>query len=81
MASHFPRQGVACAGLRYGPMTAAHRSRPCGSRIRVATAHGSVVVTVVDRGPFVRGRVIDLSTDAARALGLGGLGRVTLTLP
>jgi len=41
--------------------------------------HGgrSITVTVNDRGPFVRGRVLDLSTGAARALGLSGLGQIT----
>ena len=55
-------------------MTAAHRSLPFGTRIRVTHAGRSVVVTINDRGPFVRGRVLDLSTGAARAVGLTGRG-------
>jgi rare lipoprotein A len=57
-------------------MTCAHRSLPFGTRLRVTHGDRSVVVTVNDRGPFVRGRVLDLSTGAARAIGLGGIGRV-----
>jgi rare lipoprotein A len=60
-------------------MTCAHRSLPFGTRLRVTHGGQSVIVTVNDRGPFVRGRVLDLSTGAARAIGLtsAGVGRVT----
>jgi rare lipoprotein A len=58
-------------------MTCAHRSLPFGTKLRVTHGGRSIIVTVNDRGPFVRGRVLDLSTGAARALGLGGLGQVT----
>ena len=58
-------------------MTCAHRSLPFGTRLRVTHGDRSVVVTVNDRGPFVHGRVLDLSTGAARAIGLSGLGQVT----
>jgi rare lipoprotein A len=60
-------------------MTAAHRSLPFGTKLRVTRGGRSVVVTINDRGPFVRGRVLDLSTGAARAIGLtgAGVGRVT----
>lgn len=60
-------------------MTAAHRSLPFGTKLRVTHGGRSVVVTVNDRGPFIRGRVLDLSTGAARAIGLtgAGVGRVT----
>lgn len=59
-------------------MTAAHRSLPFGTRLRVSHGGSSVVVTINDRGPFIRGRVLDLSTGAARAIGLTsrGVGRV-----
>ena len=59
-------------------MTAAHRSLPFGTQLRVTHGDRSVVVTINDRGPFVRGRVLDLSTGAARAIGLtsAGVGRV-----
>jgi rare lipoprotein A len=55
-------------------MTCAHRSLPFGTRLRVTHGDRSVIVTVNDRGPFVRGRVLDLSTGAARAIGLTGAG-------
>ena len=58
-------------------MTCAHRSLPFGTKLRVTHGGRSVVVTVNDRGPFVRGRVLDLSTAAARAIGIEGLGQVT----
>ena len=60
-------------------LTAAHRSLPFGTKLRVSHGGRSVVVTINDRGPFVRGRVLDLSTGAARAIGLtsAGVGRVT----
>jgi rare lipoprotein A len=60
-------------------LTCAHRSLPFGTRLRVTHGDRSVVVTVNDRGPFIRGRVLDLSTAAARAVGLtaAGVGRVT----
>jgi rare lipoprotein A len=55
-------------------MTAAHRTLPFGTKLRVTHGDRSVVVTINDRGPFVRGRVLDLSTGAARAIGLTGAG-------
>src|SRR5579859_6607900 len=60
-------------------MTAAHRTLPFGTKLRVTHGGRSVVVTINDRGPFVRGRVLDLSTGAARAIGLtsAGVGHVT----
>jgi rare lipoprotein A len=60
-------------------MTAAHRSLPFGTKLRVTHGGRSVVVTINDRGPFIKGRVLDLSTGAARAVGLigAGVGRVT----
>jgi rare lipoprotein A len=60
--------------------TAAHRTLPFGTRVRVTNKSNgrSVVVRINDRGPFVRGRVIDLTPAAARAIGFGGLAHVTL---
>jgi len=60
--------------------TAAHLTLPFGTRVRVtdmATGR-SVVVRINDRGPYIRGRIIDLSPAAKRALGMGGLARVCL---
>jgi rare lipoprotein A len=63
-----------------GALTAAHRSLPFGTRVRVTNHHTgrSVVVRINDRGPFVRGRVIDLSPAAARVIGVGGIAQVSL---
>lgn len=55
-------------------MTAAHRSLPFGTKLKVTHGSRSVVVTVNDRGPFIRGRVLDLSKGAAHAIGLTGRG-------
>jgi len=66
------------SGQRFNPeaMTAAHRSLPFGTRVRVTnTRNGrSVVVRINDRGPYIRGRVIDLSLGAARVIGMTGSG-------
>ncbi len=60
-------------------MTAAHRSLPFGTKLRVTHRGQSVVVVINDRGPFIKGRVLDLSKGAARVIGLtgSGIGRVT----
>ena len=57
-----------------GALTAAHRTLPFGTRVRVMNRKtgASVLVIINDRGPFVRGRVIDLSSAAARVLGFSG---------
>ncbi len=57
-------------------MTAAHRTLPFGTRVLVTSAATgrSVTVTINDRGPFVKGRIIDLSRGAASALGITGAG-------
>jgi rare lipoprotein A len=61
-------------------LTAAHRTLPFGTMVRVTnTSTGrSVVVRINDRGPFVRGRIIDLTPAAARAIGCSGLASVTV---
>ena len=66
--------------LHDGALTAAHKTLPFGSRVRVTnrTNGRSVVVTITDRGPFVRGRVIDLTPAGARAIGMSGLASVTV---
>ena len=63
-------------------MTAAHRSLPFGTRVRVTNHKNgrSVIVRINDRGPFIRGRVIDLTPAAARAIGFNGLAHVSLAV-
>lgn len=73
-------------GERFDPddLTAAHRTLAFGSRVRVTNlANGkSVIVRINDRGPFSRGRVIDVSDAAAREIGMlrSGTARVSMTL-
>jgi rare lipoprotein A len=68
------------ARMNPGALTAAHRSLPFGSRVRVTNGNNgrSVVVTINDRGPFVRGRIIDVTPAAAHALGMSGVAPVTV---
>jgi rare lipoprotein A len=56
-------------------LTAAHRSLPFGTMVRVTNQNTgrSVVVRINDRGPFIRGRIIDVTPTAAHALGFSGL--------
>lgn len=66
--------------MRPTALTAAHRSRAFGSRVTVTNLGNgrSVVVLINDRGPFVRGRCIDLSRASANAIGMGGTARVSV---
>ena len=63
-------------------LTAAHKYLPFGTRVRVTDQRTgrSIVVRINDRGPYIRGRCIDLSPDAKAALGMGDLSDVRLTL-
>ncbi|BBB10358.1 septal ring lytic transglycosylase RlpA family protein [Sphingopyxis sp. EG6] len=89
MASYYGNElagNRTASGERFDPgqLTAAHRSLPFGSRVRVTnTANGdSVIVRINDRGPFSHGRVIDVSHAAAREIGMhrSGTARVKLAL-
>jgi rare lipoprotein A len=80
VASHYSDLSVTASGRAYssGAMVAAHRTLPFGTKVRVKNPRNgrSIVVTIVDRGPFVKGRIIDLSKGAANALGFSGLQHV-----
>lgn len=84
IASHYgPGTGaMACGGGEVKPsaMTAAHRTLPCGTKVHVTNIRNgrSVVVRITDRGPFIRGRIIDLTTGAAARLGFRGLAPVRI---
>jgi rare lipoprotein A len=69
--------------LNGGALTGAHRTLPLGSKVKVTNKRNgrSVIVTINDRGPFVRGRVIDVTPAAARSLGFSGVTQVTLKTP
>ena len=75
--------GGTASGQKLNPhaLTAAHRTFPFGTKVKVTNKHNgrSVVVTINDRGPFVRGRVIDVTPAAALILGFSGLAQVTVT--
>ena len=78
MASYYKSGRKTANGERYNPngYTAAHRSLKFGTRVRVTNLRTgrSVVVRINDRGPFVGGRIIDLSYGAAKAVGLHNSG-------
>jgi rare lipoprotein A len=79
------RSGVKTASgerVASGALTAAHRTIPFGAKIRVTNVGNgrSIVVTVNDRGPFVRGRILDLTPAGAHALRFSGTARVTLQI-
>lgn len=72
------------SGQRANPrgLTAAHRTLPFGTQVKVTNKRNgkSVVVRINDRGPFIRGRVIDLTPAAASVIGFSGLAPVTLEI-
>ena len=72
------------SGERANPrhLTAAHRTLPFGTMVKVTNKKNgrTVLVRINDRGPFVRGRVIDLTPAAAQQLGFDGLASVTLSM-
>jgi rare lipoprotein A len=85
MASVYAYSSTATAsGARASPsmLTAAHRSLPFGTLVRVTNKRNgrSVVVRIDDRGPYVRGRIIDVTPAAADQLGFSGLAYVELTV-
>ena len=84
MASYYWQGQQVASGGRFNPngMTAAHRTLPFGTKVRVTHARTgrSVVVTINDRGPFIKGRVIDLSRGAASALGIISAGVASVQL-
>jgi rare lipoprotein A len=83
IASVYAHKGeMTASGERASPqkLTAAHRTLPFGSRVRVTNKRNgrSIVVRINDRGPFIKGRVIDLTPAGAQALGFSGLAPVML---
>lgn len=78
MASYYWQPQRVASGGWFNPnaMTAAHKTLPFGTKVRVTNRNNgrSVVVTINDRGPYVRGRIIDLSRAAAQQVGMTGSG-------
>ncbi|MCD9497097.1 septal ring lytic transglycosylase RlpA family protein [Photobacterium carnosum] len=65
-----------------GKLTAAHRTLSFGTKVKVTNInnHKSVIVTINDRGPFIRGRIIDLSSSAFKAIGNPRTGVLNVTM-
>lgn len=84
MASYYNMRSRTASGERCNPghLTAAHKTLPFGTMVRVTNTRNnrSVVVRINDRGPFVRGRVIDLTPAGARMIGMGGTAPVSLAV-
>lgn len=78
VASWYDQPGITASGERYNPrkMTAAHKTLPFGTVLHLKKGDRTVKVTVTDRGPFVKGRHLDLSRAAARHLKIDGVGPV-----
>jgi rare lipoprotein A len=82
IASYYWEDELVATGARYNPdgLTAAHRTLPFGTRVRVTDLESKrhVTVTINDRGPFITGRILDLSRGAAQVLGMieRGLTRI-----
>ena len=83
-ASYYSHAGRTANGEVFRPddMTAAHRTLPFGARVRVTEVRTlrSIVVRINDRGPFTRGRIIDVSRGAAEVLGMTGMGVTAVEL-
>ncbi|MGC2216193.1 MAG: septal ring lytic transglycosylase RlpA family protein [Pseudolabrys sp.] len=64
-------------------LTAAHKTLPFGTKVKVTNVRTgqSVIVRINDRGPYIKGRIIDLTPAGARAIGSSGLALVQLTVP
>ena len=86
LASFYSEDRETASGERFDKhgLSAAHPSLPFGTRLRVTNVRNgrSVTVRVNDRGPFVHGRIIDVTSAAAEALGMvnAGLAKVTLNI-
>ena len=83
-ASWYALHSKTASGERMNPsaMTAAHRTLPFGTKLRVTNQNNgkSVIVRINDRGPFIRGRVLDLSKGAAGQLGFIGSGQTAVCM-
>ena len=83
-ASWYALTSKTASGERMNPtaLTAAHRSLPFGTKVKVTNSRNgrSVVVRINDRGPFIKGRVLDLSRGAAGKLGFIGAGHAAVCM-
>lgn len=83
-ASWYALHSKTASGERMNPsaLTAAHRTLPFGTKLKVTNRNNgrSVIVRINDRGPFIKGRVLDLSKGAARRLGFIGSGHTSVCM-
>ncbi len=83
-ASYYWQPQALASGGRFNPnaMTAAHKTLPFGTKVRVTNHNNgrSVVVVINDRGPYIAGRIIDLSKAAAHSISMQGSGVVPVTV-
>ena len=84
IASRYAHGGKTASGRTASPkaLVAAHRTLPFGTRVKVENLSNgkSVVVTIIDRGPFIKSRIIDISSAAAETLGFSGVQRVRISV-
>ncbi|MFN3868735.1 MAG: septal ring lytic transglycosylase RlpA family protein [Hyphomicrobiaceae bacterium] len=84
LASYYWQPQRVASGGWFNPnaLTAAHKTLPFGTKVQVTNRHNgkSVVVTINDRGPYIKGRVIDLSSRAAGIIGMKGAGVVPVSM-
>jgi rare lipoprotein A len=86
VASVYSRDGgnKTASGEELDPeaLTGAHRTLPFGTKVKLTNAQNgrSLLIVINDRGPFVKGRVIDVTPDVARVLAISGLAPVTLEI-
>jgi len=76
------KKRITASGEKFNPnaLTAAHRTLPFGTKVKVTHKGKTVIVRINDRGPFIKGRSIDLSREAARRIGCHGICTVSITV-
>ena len=76
------KKRITASGEKFNPnaLTAAHRTLPFGTKVKVTHKGKTVIVRINDRGPFIKGRSIDLSREAARRIGCHGVCTVSITV-
>lgn len=81
-AGECSKHKITASGEKFNPnaLTAAHKTLPFGTKVRVTYKGRSVVVRINDRGPFIKGRTIDLSRAAARKIGCAGVCKVKMVV-
>ena len=76
------KRKITASGQKFNPnaLTAAHKTLPFGTKLKVTHKGRSVIVRINDRGPFIKGRQLDLSRAAARKIGCVGVCRVNVVI-